>query len=693
MEFIIGLQPPPVTLTPNSELLELILITEKTSNITIVGGQCDGDEIVSAILFDDGDVDLRVRDANYSVDDVDTFDDTGEGNRSHCHSFKINLKTPFLKRIVMQQTCYSAPDQPHLYWRRITYLRIDGDHQCVEVGKLREPTNVPGKYVILQEEEVQGPCMITGVGMHNADILCLQIIQGIPGSSPSRFPEHLYAYGKSSVGLVKLRPEEGFQKTESAHFIGLESSDPSVMETITKLFNFMASWYSSRSSIHRMFPDLYSLIDQSITENDRNVIFSAFRLERHLKWRIHNASKGHSFDGDPFLRIKLYQVVRCLALTLERCQRIIVHKPSINCYCVAYLSGDVTNTLIASLVLFTQISLTFVLFLSIIRDDSGSSYFALKESVVVTPIIGIFSMMLVYKQMMNVAAIRRAYPGMSKHLMGLFEIFANGFLGIAVLIIQVILVAKQDNRVEYVLNSIAAIFILELDDSVVFLDDDGVTDLHRRLLMKDFMDRIKSIDDSFFQHSNYRTARNYIQLNTEKCTIEPLPKVQFTGLHDFPSNTKNNAAMSPVAITIASKSATVASDGWAEIASSDTIAHSALRPDSKIELRFTWRDQGFGNRKGRLRVRLVHALTGEDMASSPEYGIAPHEEEDIEESFDFNHGLVRNCAEGYKYVVEVVVGGGGGHALYLRDFQFKSNAAFVEKDTTDCTSVSKNSLT
>jgi hypothetical protein len=110
-----------------------------------------------------------------------------------------------------------------------------------------------------------------------------------------------------------------------------------------------------------------------------------------------------------------------------------------------------------------------VLLLSIIRDDAGSSYFALKESVIVTPIIGIFSTMLVYKQILNVFAIRRAYPNMSRHLMGFFEIFANGFLGIAILIIQVLLVAKQDNRVEYVLNSIAAIFILELDDSVVFL--------------------------------------------------------------------------------------------------------------------------------------------------------------------------------------------------------------------------------
>lgn len=189
-------------------------------------------------------------------------------------------------------------------------MRLEGDDSFVEVGKLREPETVTGKYVIMPEEEVEGPCMITGIGMHNTDHLCLQIIQAVPGSNPKHFPEHLYAYGKSTIGLVNLQPVDGLKKTEDSLFVGMESSGPSVMATTTKLFNFMASWYSSRSSINRMFPDLYSLIDQSITENDRSVIFSAFRLERHLKWRIQNNRQGHSFDGDPFLRMKLYQVVR-----------------------------------------------------------------------------------------------------------------------------------------------------------------------------------------------------------------------------------------------------------------------------------------------------------------------------------------------------------------------------------------------
>ena len=165
-----------------------------------------------------------------------------------------------------------------------------------------------------------------------------------------------------------------------------------------------------------------------------------------------------------------------------------------NCYCIAYLSGDLSNSLIATMVLITQLGLSYVLFLSLLRNESGTEYFELgEETTIVTPIVAIFSSMLVWKQISNIMAIKEAYPGMMTSLMGVYEITANFFLGIAILGIQVVLLTKQDNRLEYVLNSIATIFILELDDTCVFLDSDGITDLHLGMLLVDFQQRIKSI--------------------------------------------------------------------------------------------------------------------------------------------------------------------------------------------------------
>ena len=46
------------------------------------------------------------------------------------------------------------------------------------------------------------------------------------------------------------------------------------------------------------------------------------------------------------------------------------------------------------------------------------------------------------------------------------------------------------------LDSIAAIFILELDDNCVFVDEDEIADLHRQKLMKLFKEKMYEIGKS-----------------------------------------------------------------------------------------------------------------------------------------------------------------------------------------------------
>mmetsp|Transcript_16567 Transcript_16567/g.24769 ORF Transcript_16567/g.24769 Transcript_16567/m.24769 type:complete len:705 (-) Transcript_16567:44-2158(-) len=701
-ESIIGLQPPgSVTLTPNSNLLELILITERIRKVTLVGRYIKDHigerQVLSAILFDDENIDLRVRDSPASsYSDMFKDNDIGRGdnyfkNNDYVQSLDLK-KSPFVDEIVLQQTCISASDQPNLYWRQITYMKIQSGSQLIEIGEFR-PTSasVPGKLLVLPEETVRGPCMISGVGMHNQDLLCLQIISVSTDSfkmyPPPEMPEHLYAYGKSTVGLVNLKSKDGKLKSvEETNFIGLESSDPDVFDVVHNLSEYMTDWYSSRSAIHRMFPDLYSLIDRSVTENDRSIIFAAFRLDRHLRWRIQNEVKnGHSFDRDPFIRLKVHKVVRCLAKTLERCQRLIVNKPSMDCYAIAYLSGNIRDVAIATLVLMTQIGLTYMLFMSILQDrDSGFQLFQRNERSIITPILAIFSGMLVYKQLSNVYATFKAYPKMSGSLMGAFDILANCVLGLIILVIQIIIIARTVDRVEYVLNSIAAIFILELDDNVVFFDDDGIKDLNRQLLMKDFRDRINAIDDVFFEVNNWRTARNSYQIIPQTCELKTLPPIQFTNsTRSMQSISSSQQPLEAVNIQFTEeRQYNYALDGWAEVACSEPILSCKIKPDSKATLSFKWRDQGWGNRKGRMRIRLVNTENGDDVASTPEYGIAPHQYEEVTEHFSFNHGLVRNSAKGYKFVLEVVVGGGGGHELFMKDFSFICTSGLVAAECT-----------
>ena len=166
---------------------------------------------------------------------------------------------------------------------------------------------------------------------------------------------------------------------------------------------------------------------------------------------------------------------------------------------------NITNRITAVIAILCQLTLTLVLFISLLEgddqkqsspdDDSGSlpKYFILPEAVYITPFIATFTMMLVGKQLANSLALHRAYPEMRKSLWGFFDVFGNVFIGVSLLFIQVTIVIKQDNRLEYVLNSVATIFIIELDDQAVFEDLDGIAVLNRRYLANSLKSMIEEM--------------------------------------------------------------------------------------------------------------------------------------------------------------------------------------------------------
>ena len=87
---------------------------------------------------------------------------------------------------------------------------------------------------------------------------------------------------------------------------------------------------------------------------------------------------------------------------------------------------------------------------------------------------------------------------------------------------------------------------------------------------------------------NWKSARNYLQLNSEKCSIAPLPEVKL-GKSD--ANLTNQEVQS-LKIEFVSKSSTDGSGDWVEIASSGPIVSCTHERDSQAHLKFTWRDQG-----------------------------------------------------------------------------------------------------
>ncbi|CAB4006123.1 LRR-GTPase of the ROCO family [Paramuricea clavata] len=92
-----------------------------------------------------------------------------------------------------------------------------------------------------------------------------------------------------------------------------------------------------------------------------------------------------------------------------------------------------------------------------------------------------------------------------------------------------------------------------------------------------------------------------------------------------------------------------------------------------------WKDQGWGNRKGQLIVKLMRRDSGQNMVIAEKtniFGIAGHDWANSTCVF-VTHPVVKLAEPGDFYRFERNAGGGGGHSLFARKFtvllEFLSN--------------------
>ena len=104
-----------------------------------------------------------------------------------------------------------------------------------------------------------------------------------------------------------------------------------------------------------------------------------------------------------------------------------------------------------------------------------------------------------------------------------------------------------------------------------------------------------------------------------------------------------------------------------------------------MELSCVWRDQGWGNRKGAIKVRLAGVKEWQ-LLSSVQVG-APHAEEQFIAKIS-REALLGNPSFPLRLELGYVVGGGGGHELHIRDSKLRirfsyrqSHLQFIEKQT------------
>jgi len=105
---------------------------------------------------------------------------------------------------------------------------------------------------------------------------------------------------------------------------------------------------------------------------------------------------------------------------------------------------------------------------------------------------------------------------------------------------------------------------------------------------------------------------------------------------------------------------------------------------TKVTARCKWNDQGWGNQKGRIFIRLLR--NSNVLGTVDLFGIAPHSEESLEKQFSeiddvFKQNIIALQQPGDVIDVAYVVGGGGGHALTVSSFSLQAVFSSLQRPT------------
>ncbi len=317
------------------------------------------------------------------------------------------------------------------------------------------------------------------------------------------------------------------------HMIGFE--EPSVFILLLYLLNRILRWSPSNDAINVMYPHLILLIDKAIEERDFKTIHSVKRMDRFINNLIYNEENKEIkniknkldidtnilnpfdtlFSFDKGALIKLGKMWNCLVEPMDKCQRIHLSKMELNSYQVSLLSsnyyGNSIITLLCQLSLISLIGINF--------SKLENTIFPILEGKIIIPVIFIFTLLICWKQLSNTLDFRSIFPEFKYKLMGWLDLFSNVICAIIIVIFNFFLLAFNTSVLDIVLNSMATLFIIELDDLTVFITQDTVTNLYKQQIIKEMMNNFKKINPIYFDKEVWIHDLKYI-LNTSKYHID-----------------------------------------------------------------------------------------------------------------------------------------------------------------------------
>jgi hypothetical protein len=111
------------------------------------------------------------------------------------------------------------------------------------------------------------------------------------------------------------------------------------------------------------------------------------------------------------------------------------------------------------------------------------------------------------------------FPDVKPTFMGFCDLFSNLVCSALVIFLNFFLLAYSSSRIDIVLNSLAALFIIEMDDSMVFLSDNAKDNLFKQKIINLFNQDLKRIPNIYFEESTWKYDDIY-KLNEENIIID-----------------------------------------------------------------------------------------------------------------------------------------------------------------------------
>jgi hypothetical protein len=108
------------------------------------------------------------------------------------------------------------------------------------------------------------------------------------------------------------------------------------------------------------------------------------------------------------------------------------------------------------------------------------------------------------------------------------------------------------------------------------------------------------------------------------------------------------------------------SDSWSFHSKSKELALADIGRMKGLHVSFKWKDQGWGNEKGRVAVKVMNGT--DEVFQIDDWSVAPHVKETVSVMYDEDHHFVKNLVAGFRFELWYRVGGGWGHSLRVEDF-------------------------